>query len=143
MPHTFVLVHGAWHGGWCWRRVADLLEKQGHKVFTPTLTGVGERSHLVHPLQFLFLLNENSQRSALKVRFGLWLYHRLSGKKSGPVSEMDLARVHRALDHSTGPLESDLVCGEPPRHLGRQKIVRQLDPRSAVLPPASTALAAP
>ena len=44
---TFVLVHGAWHGGWCWRRVADLLEKQGHKVFTPTLTGVGERSHLM------------------------------------------------------------------------------------------------
>jgi len=46
-PKTFVLVHGAWHGGWCWRRVSDLLEKQGHKVFTPTLTGVGERSHLM------------------------------------------------------------------------------------------------
>src|SRR5215813_9927116 len=46
-PKTFVLVHGAWHGGWCWRRVADLLQKRGHKVFTPTLTGVGERSHLV------------------------------------------------------------------------------------------------
>jgi pimeloyl-ACP methyl ester carboxylesterase len=44
---TFVLVHGAWHGGWCWRRVADSLEKKGHKVFTPTLTGVGERSHLM------------------------------------------------------------------------------------------------
>ena len=44
---TFVLVHGAWHGGWCWRRVSDLLEKQGHKVFTPTLTGVGDRSHLL------------------------------------------------------------------------------------------------
>ena len=44
---TFVLVHGAWHGGWCWRRVADLLEKQGHKVFAPTLTGLGERSHLL------------------------------------------------------------------------------------------------
>jgi hypothetical protein len=44
---TFVLVHGAWHGGWCWRRVSDLLEKRGHKVFTPTLTGVGERSHLM------------------------------------------------------------------------------------------------
>jgi pimeloyl-ACP methyl ester carboxylesterase len=40
-------VHGAWHGGWCWRRVADRLEKQGHKVFTPTLTGLGERSHLM------------------------------------------------------------------------------------------------
>jgi len=46
-PKTFVLVHGSWHGGWCWRRVADRLEKRGHKVFTPTLTGVGERSHLM------------------------------------------------------------------------------------------------
>ena len=47
-PKTFVLVHGAWHGGWCWRRVADLLEKKGHKVFTPTMTGLGERSHLLN-----------------------------------------------------------------------------------------------
>jgi pimeloyl-ACP methyl ester carboxylesterase len=43
---TFLLVHGTFAGGWCWRRVADLLEKQGHKVFSPTLTGLGERSHL-------------------------------------------------------------------------------------------------
>lgn len=47
MSKTFVLVHGAWHGGWCWRRVADLLEAKGHKVFAPTLTGLGERSHLL------------------------------------------------------------------------------------------------
>ena len=47
MPQTFVLVHGAWHGGWCWRRVADLLRAKRHKVFTPTLTGLGERSHLL------------------------------------------------------------------------------------------------
>jgi pimeloyl-ACP methyl ester carboxylesterase len=46
-PKTFVLVHGAWHGGWCWRRLSDLLEKAGHKVFSPTLTGLGERSHLL------------------------------------------------------------------------------------------------
>jgi pimeloyl-ACP methyl ester carboxylesterase len=44
---TFVLVHGAWHGGWCWRRVCDLLENKGHKVFAPTMTGLGERSHLM------------------------------------------------------------------------------------------------
>ncbi|TQF04962.1 alpha/beta hydrolase [Kitasatospora acidiphila] len=43
---TFVLVHGAWHGGWCWRRVADRLRAAGHRVFTPTLTGLGERAHL-------------------------------------------------------------------------------------------------
>jgi pimeloyl-ACP methyl ester carboxylesterase len=46
---TFVLVHGAWHGSWCWKRVRRLLQSQGHEVFTPTLTGVGERSHLLSP----------------------------------------------------------------------------------------------
>jgi pimeloyl-ACP methyl ester carboxylesterase len=44
---TFVLVHGAWHGGWCWARVSPLLRAAGHTVFTPTLTGLGERSHLL------------------------------------------------------------------------------------------------
>jgi pimeloyl-ACP methyl ester carboxylesterase len=43
---TFVLVHGAWHGGWCWRRVAQLLRKAGHDVYAPSLTGLGERKHL-------------------------------------------------------------------------------------------------
>jgi pimeloyl-ACP methyl ester carboxylesterase len=46
---TFVLVHGAWHGGWCWRDVRAILESNGHLVFTPTLTGLGERSHLLSP----------------------------------------------------------------------------------------------
>jgi pimeloyl-ACP methyl ester carboxylesterase len=44
---TFVLVHGAWHGAWCWRRVAGLLTRSGHEVFAPALTGLGERSHLL------------------------------------------------------------------------------------------------
>jgi pimeloyl-ACP methyl ester carboxylesterase len=43
---TFVLVHGAWSGGWCYHKVADELRGKGHRVFTPTLTGQGERSHL-------------------------------------------------------------------------------------------------
>jgi pimeloyl-ACP methyl ester carboxylesterase len=43
---TYVLVHGAWHGSWCWKRVRKALQASGHEVFTPTLTGVGERSHL-------------------------------------------------------------------------------------------------
>ncbi|MGA7673379.1 MAG: alpha/beta fold hydrolase [Nitrolancea sp.] len=42
---TFVLVHGAWHGGWCWQRVARIVRAAGHDVFTPTLTGLGERAH--------------------------------------------------------------------------------------------------
>ena len=44
---TFVLVHGGWFGGWCWREVADKLRQQGHLVYAPTLTGLGERTHLV------------------------------------------------------------------------------------------------
>ena len=43
---TFILVHGAWHGGWCWRRVADVLRARGHRVFAPSLTGLGDRAHL-------------------------------------------------------------------------------------------------
>ncbi len=44
---TFVLVHGAWHGSWCWKRVRSALQRSGHEVFTPTLTGIGERTHLL------------------------------------------------------------------------------------------------
>ena len=44
---NFVLVHGAWHGGWAWQPVAQRLRSAGHHVTTPTLTGLGERSHLV------------------------------------------------------------------------------------------------
>ena len=43
---TFVLVHGAWHGSWCWKRVRRSLQGLGHEVFTPTLTGVADRSHV-------------------------------------------------------------------------------------------------
>lgn len=46
-PRTFVLVHGAFHGGWCWKRVTSLLEAAGHRVFAPTQTGLGERVHLL------------------------------------------------------------------------------------------------
>ena len=44
---SYVLVHGAWHGGWCWRRVADRLVSAGHRVFAPSLTGLGDRRHLL------------------------------------------------------------------------------------------------
>jgi pimeloyl-ACP methyl ester carboxylesterase len=47
---NFVLVHGAWHGAWCWRRVVDALQAQGHRAHAVTLTGVGERVHLMSSL---------------------------------------------------------------------------------------------
>lgn len=46
---VFVLVHGAWHGGWCWQRVQAELAAHGHRVYAQSLTGLGDRSHLLHP----------------------------------------------------------------------------------------------
>jgi pimeloyl-ACP methyl ester carboxylesterase len=46
---TFVLIHGGWHGGWCWRRLTPLLGAKGHSVYTPSLTGLGDRAHLARP----------------------------------------------------------------------------------------------
>ena len=58
-----------------------------------------ERSHLVHPMHFVLLLNEQSQRSAMKIRAGLWLYQRMAGKPpSADVTEMELKRLEQALD---------------------------------------------
>jgi glycerol-3-phosphate dehydrogenase len=58
-----------------------------------------ERSHLVHPLHFVLLLNQNGGRSAMKVRAGLWLYQKISGSKStAKLGEMELKRIERALD---------------------------------------------
>ena len=47
LSKTYVLVHGAWHGGWCWREVKKALRGMGHRVSTPTQTSVGERKHLL------------------------------------------------------------------------------------------------
>jgi pimeloyl-ACP methyl ester carboxylesterase len=66
MQATFVLVHGAWHGGWCYERVAALLRERGHLVFTPSLTGLGDRAHLAsnaidlstHVADIVHLLND-------------------------------------------------------------------------------------
>ena len=45
---TFVLIHGAWGGGWNYQRVAESLRAQGHSVYSPSLTGCGERAHLLN-----------------------------------------------------------------------------------------------
>jgi pimeloyl-ACP methyl ester carboxylesterase len=46
---TYLLVHGAWHSGECWERVVPLLESAGHRVFAPSLTGHGDKAHLLSP----------------------------------------------------------------------------------------------
>ena len=48
MSKTFLFVHGAWHGGWCWAKTEQELRNKGHETHAPTLTGLGERAHLAH-----------------------------------------------------------------------------------------------
>ena len=46
---TYVLVHGGWHGAWCWKKVVPLFQETGHRLYTPTLTGLGEKAPLLTP----------------------------------------------------------------------------------------------
>lgn len=72
---TFILIHGMWHGGWCWQKVARRLRAAGHEVYTPTLTGLGDRSHLrgdqidlnIHIQDVINLLEYEDIRSATLV----------------------------------------------------------------------------
>ena len=48
-PTTFLVCHGAWSAGWAWKKTHPLMSKAGHRLVTPTYTGLGERAHLAHP----------------------------------------------------------------------------------------------
>src|SRR5437016_508361 len=48
-PRTFLVCHGAWSAGWAWKKMHPLMSKAGHRLVTPTYTGLGERAHLAHP----------------------------------------------------------------------------------------------
>ena len=63
---NYCLVHGGWHGGWVWKRVARSLREEGHDVYTPTMTGLGERSHLLNAT--IDLLNYAPQTRQARVK---------------------------------------------------------------------------
>ncbi|MBI5322277.1 alpha/beta hydrolase [Bradyrhizobium sp.] len=48
-PKTFLVCHGAWSAGWAWKKMHPLMNRAGHRLLTPTYTGLGERAHLAHP----------------------------------------------------------------------------------------------
>lgn len=92
---TFVLVHGAMHGGWCWREVAKRLRAAGHVVSTPTLTGQGERAHL---LTREITVDTHIQDIVNVVEYEdledlVLVFHSYSGGLAGPVVERLSHRV--------------------------------------------------
>jgi len=94
---TFVLVHGAWHGGWCWDRVAPLLRAAGHEVHTPTLTGLSERAHLLTPLVGLETHVEDVVRliDVLDLRDVVLVGHSYAGQVVTAVADRRPAAVTR------------------------------------------------
>src|ERR1700719_1639543 len=99
---TFVLVHGAWFGGWVWQKVIPLLEAAGHEVYAPTLTGLAERASEVSPevgldtqtLHIVGLLAEKNLHGVILVG------HRYAGMViTGVVDQVPERIVHLAYLH--------------------------------------------
>ena len=131
---TIVIIHGAWVGAWRWRRVADLLIEHGHAVFTPTLTGLGERAHLTSPAVNLSL---HALDIANVIRFErlqnvLLVGHSYGGMPISVAPELLMEGVVRSILYldaflpEDGQCLNDLVPGPP--HLPP-------DPKDYLVPP--------
>jgi len=131
---TIVIVHGAWVGGWRWRGVANELIRRGHQVFTPTLTGLGERAHLTSRNVNLYL---HAQDIAAVFRYEqltnvLLVGHSYGGMPISVATELVPAGVIRSILYldaffpEDGDSLNDLIPGPP--HLPE-------DPNDYLVPP--------
>jgi pimeloyl-ACP methyl ester carboxylesterase len=93
----YVLVHGAWHGGWCWGKVAERLWAAGHRVFTPTLTGLGDRAHLIAPTVGLAIYIEDilSTLEMEDLSDVVLVGHSFGGTVISGVADARADRIHR------------------------------------------------
>jgi pimeloyl-ACP methyl ester carboxylesterase len=124
---TYVLVPGAWLGGWIWRDVAPRLRAAGHDVYTPTLTGLGERSHLARPdvdldTHIRDLVNVLEFEDLHDV---VLLGHSYAGAVVSAVADRALDRIARLVYLDSGPLADglayiDISPPEAKQHAERQ-----------------------
>lgn len=135
---TIVLVPGAFHGGWCWRAVAGLLRRDGHEVYTPSLTGLAERSHLlgptvdleVHVLDLVNLLKWEALEDVVLVA------HSYGGLPATGAADREAGRIAGLvyLDSYT-PSDGDSALAVRDAEPGATPLARS-DDGIAVLPPA-------
>jgi pimeloyl-ACP methyl ester carboxylesterase len=137
---TFVLVHGAMHGGWCWRDVRTRLSAAGHEVYTPTLTGQGERRHGLSP-------DVGVETHVTDLTDLLWfedledvhlVLHSYAGVLAGPVAERSAGRLTSvtylaAFIASPGQSLADV---EPPEVAGRYRSLAAADGEGWYVPPS-------
>ena len=93
---TFVLVHGAYHGAWCWQAVANQLRSHGHRVWTPTLTGLGERKHLMsmRPSLLTFIEDITNVLFYEDLQDTILVGHSFAGSVISSIAERMPERIH-------------------------------------------------
>ena len=133
-PRTYVLVHGAWGGGWAWRDVANRLRARGHETYRPTLTGLGERRHLVaadvgletHIEDVVNLLVFEQLRGVVLVG------HSYGGMVISGVADRVPERIaHRVYIDAFVPQDGESVSGEG----GPDEWIRDMTRDGLVIPP--------
>src|SRR5256885_1284457 len=131
-PKTFVLVHGASQGGWCWRRVSDRLGRRGHKGFTPPPTGLGERSHLMCPDVDLDIhitaVGTVIKWGSLGKIGGIGL----AGSETTRAADRGLAQADQAHRRARPRREEDLYPGDEVRESELRPLLREDESRSVL-----------
>jgi pimeloyl-ACP methyl ester carboxylesterase len=141
---TFVLVHGAFHGGWCWSPVAEILRSNGHRVFTPTFTGVGERAHLMNPnIDLDTFIRDVSAVIECEELDGIVLVgHSFGGYVVSGVAERMADRI-ASLVYLDGPIGTNgkSVLDEAPDDVRKARLAAAIvvGDTKAIAPPSSTA----
>ncbi|HEX5166554.1 MAG TPA: alpha/beta hydrolase [Thermomicrobiales bacterium] len=126
---TFVLVHGATVGGWCWRWVERELRAAGHEVHTPTMTGLGERAHLATPEVDLDthindIVNVMTYEDLRDVVLVGWSYGGMA--VAGVADRLPERVVHVVYLDSDIPRDGDTSV-PPSRHAAREELARAFD----------------
>ena len=142
--YTYVLVHGAFHGGWCWSKVANILRSKGYRVFTPTFTGLGERSHLLNNEVDLntFITDIKSVIENEELQNVILVGHSFGGTVISGVIDQMQDRIAGAvyLDATMGASGKSVFDGAPADvKKARMDAAVSLSNTKAILPPASGA----
>lgn len=143
-PKTFVMLHGAFHGGWCWARAAERLCAQGHRVFTPTFTGVGERAHLLNPTIDLntFIQDVIAVVEAEELQGITLVAHSFGGYVASGVIDRIPDRIASAT-YLDAPMGSNgvSVLGEAPADVRQARLAAasEVNGTRVIAPPSSTA----
>ncbi len=147
MKLPIVLVHGAWHGGWCWEKVRPHLEAAGHRVFAPSLTGLGDREHLRDPVPSLYthVADIVGLVEAEELDTVVLVGHSYGGMVVTGAADELRGRVHHlvyldAAVPSDGQTFASFVPGISPQEVSRRESVfRSMAPDGAWLLPVAPA----